>query len=160
LGEALQEEGVLHSSGSHFEAGEAAPLALAYLEAHLREDVVKPHVLLSTRKSDIEAQEERQGRRRAWLLGSMALLGLMVLIFIADLLLSHSLALRERMRVFALEDAEEELFDPELDHLSRQSLLYQTNMLRTRGVLLAVLLIGTLALNLIGILAALYLGSE
>ena len=61
------------------------------------------------------------------------------------------------MRAFAVEDLLEGSFDPDEDFLNLRELAHKKSMLRTRGMLLVFVLVGTLALNAAGILAALYL---
>jgi len=119
--------------------------------------VVKPHVLASTRQSDLQLEKEERQERQGWLLLAMGIVALVVLLFVADILISHSLATRERMRAFAVEDLLDGTFDPDEDFLNLRELAHKKSMLRTRGMLLVFILVGTLTLNAAGILAALYL---
>ncbi len=131
--------------------------ALDFLAALLRSEVVKPHVLAATRQSDLQLEKETRHTTQGWLLLTMGIVALVVLLFVADILISHSLATRERMRAFAVEDLIEGTFDPDEDFLNLRELAHKKSMLRTRGMLLVFVLVGTIALNAAGILAALYL---
>ena len=117
-------------------------------------------MLVSTRESDVRAQKETRDRNQGGLLLAMAALVLVVLLFIADLLIGHSLDTRDRMRAFAMESIEDGTFDPDHDFLNLQELAARKSMLKTRGMLLVFILLGTVALNAAGILAVLQLSAK
>jgi hypothetical protein len=157
LEQAIEEGGHVHPDSMGFDAKAPTERALDFLAALLRADVVKPHVLASTRQADLQLEKETRQTTQGWLLLAMAIVALVVLLFVADLLIGHSLATRERMRAFAVDDLLEGDFDPDEDLLSLRELAHKKSMLRTRGTLLVFILLGTLFLNAAGILAALYL---
>ena len=157
LEQAIEEGGHVHPKSMRFNPKEPSDRALDFLLALLRTEVVKPHVLASTRQSDLQLEKEERQGIQAWLLLAMGIVALVVLLFVADILISHSLATRERMRAFAVEDLLEGPFDPSEDLLNLQELAHKRSMLRTRGMLMIFVLVGTLALTAAGILAALYL---
>jgi hypothetical protein len=160
LARAIEAGGHIHPSGTSFTAKPVGARTLAYLSSHLRRLVEPPHVLVSTRESDLRAQKETRDRAQGWLLLAMAALVLVVLLFIADLLIGHSLDTRDRMRAFAMESMEDDTFDPDHDFLNLQELAARKSMLKTRGMLLAFILLGTVALNAAGILAVLQLSAK
>jgi hypothetical protein len=157
LEQAIEEGGHVHPDSMRFDPKAPTTRALDFLSALLRADVVKPHVLASTRQADLQVEKETRQTTQGWLLLAMGVVALIVLLFVADMLISHSLETRERMRAFAVEDLLEGTFDPDEDFLNLRELAHKKSMLRTRGMLLVFVLVGTLALNAAGILAALYL---
>ena len=157
LSEAIEAGGHIHPSGTKFDGDSVTARTRDYLASHLRREVVKPHVLLSTRDHDLRLQREERKSTQRWLLGAMSFLVLIVLAFMADILIAHNLETRERMRAFALEGIDDGTFDPDADYLNLQGLAHRKSMLRTRGTLVVLVLFGTVTLNALGILAALYL---
>ncbi len=157
LSSAIEEGGHVHPESMGFDPEAPSERSLDFLLALLRSEVVKPHVLISTRQSDLRAEKEERQGLQGWLLLAMGIVALVVILFVADILISHSLATRERMRAFAIEDLDDGPFGAGDDLLNLRELAHKRSMLRTRGMLLVFVLIGTLALNAAGILAALYL---
>jgi hypothetical protein len=160
LAGAIEAGGHIHPSGAKFSTEPVGRRTLAYLASHLRSTVERPHVLVSTRESDLRAQKETRARAQFWLLLAMAAVVLIVLLFVADLLISHSLDTRDRMRAFAMDSLEDGTFDPDHDHLNLRELGQRQSMLKTRGMLLVFILLGTITLNAAGILAVLQLSAR
>ncbi|MCA9573536.1 MAG: hypothetical protein KC656_37125, partial [Myxococcales bacterium] len=77
---------------------------------------------------------------------------------VADLVIGNVLATRDRMRAYAAELAEESVDDEpapgdDLDELTQLAHKSREGLVKTRGVLLLVLVGGTLIANIIGFIA-------
>ena len=131
-----------------------APLAGPFLLALLSEPPIAPKVLVATRVRDLEARKAERRASKTRVLAAMAGVFLLVLLWVVDVLLRHTLRTRRRLRAFALEAAAEGAVDDVDDGgpLDMAALQAEERLERTRGVVLAVLMVGALVANLVGVL--------
>ncbi len=131
-----------------------APLAGPFLLALLSEPPIAPKVLVATRERDIEARQAARVAAKTRVLAALGGVFVLVILWVVDVLLRHTLRTRRRLRAFALEAAAEGAVD-EVDDggpLDMAALQAEERLERTRGVILAVLMLGALVANLVGVL--------
>lgn len=128
-------------------------LAAGYFLALLNQPPVMPTLLLNTREGDQQVREEAWGAKKRVVLIALGVVFVLVILLVFDLILANVLAQRDRMRAYAAElaadgDIVEEDGD-ELDELVMASHKDRDSLVRTRGVVLVVLVGGTIVANLI-----------
>lgn len=131
-------------------------LAASYWQAVLREPPTRPTVLLSTRGRDLARESAAHERKRNRLLLAMGGVMLLVFLWMGETLLRHIIRTRDRMRRQAIE-AVREGADIDVDALGGMDPEQRAALLRTRGILFLVVVVGTLVLNALGLLGVLAL---
>jgi hypothetical protein len=126
-------------------------LAAGYWQAMLREPPEAPRILASTREDDLAARQATHDRRKARLLLGFAGVMFIVLLWVAEHLVKHTLETRDRMRAFAIE-SELDGVPAELDELMPASLSGRHSLVRARSVLLAVVVFGAILANILGLI--------
>ncbi len=126
-------------------------LAVAWWQAVLRDEPREPDILLTTRRADLTEREAAYQREKTALLVAISLVFLLVLAWMVESILKNIVETRDRLRTYeaeALMDAhvvDTQGFVPG-DQLSRDALL------KTRGVLIMIVFVGTLIANVVGLI--------
>lgn len=133
--------------------GTDAALALAWWQALLRDPPRSPHVLLTTRATDLADRETMHETSKTRLLTAMALVFLLVLLWLGDVILKHIIDTRDRMRAYTLDVLQDDdgqavaaLDEPLLDATFQE----REKLVRIRTLLLTVVLLGTIIANVVG----------
>lgn len=158
----VEREAKLHPASLAFDDAAADPEArervVSYLLAHLTAAPVMPEVLLNTRADDDAAREEAWGSKKRLVLIALGGVFLLIVLVIFDLILANILAQRDRMRAYAAELSEDEApDDPGLDDLVMAAHKSREGLAKTRGVVLAVLVGGTIVANLVAFITLMIL---
>ena len=132
-------------------ADQAADARLAaYLTARLRVGPVAPRQLLSTRKTDLQATKRKLESARSNLILALSLLFVVIMLWVGDSILRHMLRTRRQLKEFV-----RELEEGEMDVVDVAIASGHDGIIRTRGFLIALVVIGTLVLNIMGFMWAL-----
>jgi hypothetical protein len=123
--------------------------ALAFWLAMLREDPRPPVVLLRTRDKDLVARASERSSQKGLVLGLMGLLFFLLLAWVGEMVLRHVIETRDRLRAFQYEDAIDDEPDADFDELIFATHRSRDNLMKTRGLLVAAVIFGTLILNVI-----------
>lgn len=154
-------EARLHPASLRFEAtGVAAERerAVSYLLAHLNASPQLPEVIVNTRADDDAAREEAWGSRKRLVLLALGGVFLLIVLVVFDLILGNILAQRDRMRAYAADlDEDEAPDDAGLDDLVMAAHKSREGLTKTRGVVLAVLVGGTIIANLVAFITLMIL---
>ncbi|MCA9515391.1 MAG: hypothetical protein KC635_10640 [Myxococcales bacterium] len=132
--------------------------ALRYLQSLANAPIMGPEVLASTHETDVATREAAWDHKKRVVLFALGGVFVLVLLLVADLVIGNVLATRDRMRAYAAELAEESVDDEpapgdDLDELTQLAHKSREGLVKTRGVLLLVLVGGTLIANIIGFIA-------
>ncbi len=147
-----REEGIVHSAAAVAPPGSDRALALAYWQASLREGPSQPEVLLTTRAGDLESRTATHEARKQRLLLSISGVFLLVLLWVGEMIIRNVLVTRQSLRRYAAEMMEDgELFD--IDELATTAGQQRARLLRTRGLLVLVVVGGAIIANVVGLLA-------
>ena len=122
-----------------------------YCLARMRGAPHSPRVLLSTRAGDLKEISEKRQAEKTRLLMAIAALFVVILLWVADALVRNVLETRRRLVAYTAE-LEKDAADDE-DPTSTESIGLAT----TRGLLLVMVVGGTIVLNIIGLLSLLAL---
>jgi hypothetical protein len=147
----LRDQQHLHPSGVVSPPGTDVALATAYWQAILRDEPTEPDILLSTRDADLSSREAAHDAEKTRLLVGMALVFLLILAWMTETILKNILETRDRLRVYA---AESFLDDSpvEVDGFVAGDRTQRETLVKTRGVLIAVVLLGAIVANVVGLL--------
>ena len=128
--------------------------AMGWWQTSLRDTPRDLENLVNTREDDLAAQAEADASLRLWLIGAIALVFLLVLLWGLDMILRNILETRDNMRQYTLE-ALADSDTPEEVRIALSSGLDsgRGGLTRTRGILVMVVIVGTVVLNILAILA-------
>lgn len=138
-----------HESALTAPEGTRPQRAQRYWIAALREPPVALQLLAATRGEDLKARQEERDTFKTWVLGGIGVLFLLLLLWIGDLVLKQIVDQRDRLRAFAIENADEDGPDDEIELLMGLSHKGREGLQRTRGMLILIVVGGTLILNVI-----------
>ncbi|MGM0574421.1 MAG: hypothetical protein ACQEXJ_01630 [Myxococcota bacterium] len=154
----VRERGLVHPNAAVAPEGTDDELAAAYWQAVLRESPQEPEVLLSSRAEDLAARAAAREQVKSRLLLAIGGVAVLVLLWAADSILKNALSTRDKMRAFAIEaEADGVDLDVEVEDLSVAGFQQRETLVKTRGVLLAIVLFGTIVANILAVLGLLYL---
>jgi len=137
------------------EMNEAAKdeLAAGYFLALLNQPPMMPTLLANTRSADQETRELAWDAKKRLVLIALGVVFVLVVLLVFDLILANILAQRDRMRAYAADLAADgdiiEDDGDELDDLVFAAHKDRANLVRTRGIVLVVLVGGTIVANLV-----------
>ena len=155
---AVSKRGLAHPAGLVRDPIAATETARGFWQAVLREDPITATSLNNTREDDVASRQDEHGHTRTWLLVAIASVFLVVLLWVADMVIRNMVVTRERMRQYTAEallesDAPAQVAMVMVSDLDTGG----ESLMRTRGILVAIVLLGTLILNVAGIIALLSL---
>ncbi|TNF29966.1 MAG: hypothetical protein EP329_14525 [Deltaproteobacteria bacterium] len=136
---------------THEHASEA--LASGYFLALLNQPPMMPTLLANTREADQQLREDAWDAKKRLVLIALGVVFVLVVLLVFDLILANILAQRDRMRAFAADVALDgdviEADGDELDDLLVGAHKDRDSLVRTRGIVLVILVGGTIVANLI-----------
>lgn len=143
-------EGLVHRAAAVAPPGTVRALALRYWTAVLRADPRPPRVLVSTREADLAARTELHEAAKQRLLLAIGAIVLVVLLWVAETILKNILTTRDSLRRVATEMLHDgDLVD--VDDLTAASFSSRSALVKTRGVLLLVVVGGAIVCNVVGL---------
>ena len=154
---------VVHPDALIHAPGGRPELMAGYLQALLNQPPVMPTVLLNSAEADAQAREAAWDAKKSFVLVLLGGVFVLVLLVVFDLVLGNILAQRDRMRAYAADAAGDDEPDAgnvdgdELDDLVAVAHKDRESLVRTRGLVLAVLVGGTLLANLVAFIALMLL---
>ncbi len=155
----VQREGLMHDEALPLSPETRREVAIGYLTALLNEPPVMPAKLANLRNADVAARDEEFEAAKTNVLIALGGVFLLVLLLVADLILGNILGTRDRMRAFGAELAADEEAGASVEDLAALEDLTlmahksREGLVKTRGVMLVVLVGGTLVANIIAFIA-------
>ncbi len=136
------------------DAGPPTERLESYLRALLLEPPLEPTAHAATRADDMATRADAWSTKKLWVLLALGGVFVLVLLLVFYLILQNIITTRDRMRQFAVEAADDgPIDDHDMEDLSVVPYRSREGLARTRGLVLVVLVGGTLIANAIGFLA-------
>jgi hypothetical protein len=147
----LRDQQLLHPSGLVAPAKTNDAIASAYWQAILRDPPTPQTILLSTKESDLLSRSDAHEDQKNFLLASIALVFLLVLAWMTETILKNIIDRRDRLRAYAAESFMDDV-PVDVDGLGHGERADRQTLIKTRGVLSALVLLGALIANVVGII--------
>ncbi|MGB0588537.1 MAG: carboxypeptidase-like regulatory domain-containing protein [Myxococcota bacterium] len=147
----LRDQQLLHPSGLVAPPETNDAIATAYWQAILRESPTPQTILLSTKESDLLSRSDAHETQKSRLLAAIALVFFLVLGWMTETILKSIIDRRDRLRAYAAESFMDDV-QVEVDGLGPGEGTDRQTILKTRGVISALVLVGSLIANVLGII--------
>ena len=147
----LRDQQLLHPSGLVAPKGTNPAIAAAYWQAILRDAPTPQTILLSTKESDLLSRADAHETQQHALLTAMALVFFLVLAWMTETILKNIIDRRDRLRSYAAESFMDDV-EVDVDGLGPADQANRETLIKTRGVLSALVLLGALVANVFGII--------
>jgi len=154
----LRADNILHPNSLKIPPGVDTDRAARYFLTMLQGEPWTPELWLSTRNDDVASRDEKVATNKRNVLIAIAVVFLLIVLVVADVVLKNLTAQRRRMKAFAEETLGDDL--PAAMALTLDEDGDQERLLRTRGMLLLIAMVGALLANLVGIIWLLALVGE
>jgi hypothetical protein len=147
----LRDQQLLHPSGLVAPPKTNNAIATGYWQAILRDDPTAQTILLSTKESDLLSRSDAHETQKTRLLLSIALVFLLVFAWMTETILKNIIDRRDRLRSYAAESFMDDV-PVEVDGLGLGDRADRQTLIKTRGVLSALVFLGALIANVVGII--------
>ena len=147
----LRDQQYLHPSGLVAPPGTKRELATSYWSAILRDPPTELTILVSTRASDLASRTDAHESEKTRLLVAIGLVFLLVLAWMLETILKNIIDRRDRLRTYAAESFMDAV-PVDVDGFVPGEGADRETLLKTRGVLSALVFLGAIIANVIGII--------